>query len=57
MEITDELRELIYEGASVKKIREQAISQGLRTMWDVALEKVANGLTSIEEIEGIIPRA
>jgi len=57
MEITDELRELIYEGASVKKIREQAISQGLRTMWDVALEKVVNGLTSIEEIEGIIPRA
>jgi type IV pilus assembly protein PilB len=56
MEITEELRDLIYEDAGVKELRKKAVSQGMRTMWEVALEKVASGLTSVEEITGIIPR-
>jgi type II secretory ATPase GspE/PulE/Tfp pilus assembly ATPase PilB-like protein len=48
--VNDEIRELIYSGASAIAIKETAIRQGMRTMKDNALAKVVEGLTTVEEV-------
>ncbi|HYP28130.1 MAG TPA: type IV-A pilus assembly ATPase PilB [Blastocatellia bacterium] len=50
MEITDELRELILVGASGLELRRKAIDEGMLTLRQSGLEKIRQGLTSIEEI-------
>jgi len=50
MEITDELRELILVGASGLELRRKAIEEGMLTLRQSGLEKIRQGLTSIEEI-------
>src|SRR5467141_260473 len=50
MEITEELRELILVGASGLELRRKAIDEGMLTLRQSGLEKVKDGLTSIEEV-------
>jgi len=50
MEITDNIRSLIIEGADVDHIREEAIREGMTTMRIDGLKKVINGITTIEEV-------
>ncbi len=50
MEVTDELRELILVGASGLELRRKAIDEGMLTLRLSGLEKIRQGLTSIEEI-------
>ncbi|HVF90526.1 MAG TPA: type IV-A pilus assembly ATPase PilB [Blastocatellia bacterium] len=50
MEITDELRELILVGASGLELRRKAVEEGMLTLRQSGLEKIRQGLTSIEEI-------
>jgi len=50
MEVTDELRELILVGASGLELRRKAIDEGMLTLRQSGLEKIRQGLTSIEEI-------
>ncbi len=50
MPITDELRELILRGASSMEIKETAMALGMRTLRDSGLEKIREGITSVEEI-------
>jgi type IV pilus assembly protein PilB len=44
------LRRLVADGRTVEEIREFAVSEGMRTLQTVGLEKAAAGLTSVEEV-------
>ena len=50
MEITDELRELILVGASALELRRKAIEEGMITLRGSGLQKIKDGVTSIEEV-------
>ena len=50
MEMTDSLRELILVGASNIELRKQAIDDGMITLRGSGIEKVRQGITTIEEV-------
>jgi len=50
LEITDELRELILVGASALEIKRKAIEQGMLTLRRSGLIKVAQGISTLEEV-------
>ncbi|HPI02901.1 MAG TPA: ATPase, T2SS/T4P/T4SS family [Candidatus Goldiibacteriota bacterium] len=50
MGMTPALADLIYSGADLNQLTEQAQKDGMRTLRQVALEKWKNGITSIEEV-------
>ena len=50
MEINDELRELILVGASAMELRKKAIELGMITLRSSGLAKVAEGVTTLEEV-------
>ncbi len=50
MEMTDSLRELILVGASNLELRKQAVDEGMLTLRESGLEKVRQGITTIEEV-------
>jgi type IV pilus assembly protein PilB len=50
MEISEGLREMIISGATVTEIRKLAIDEGMLTLRQSGLRKVADGATSIEEV-------
>jgi type IV pilus assembly protein PilB len=50
MEITDELRELIIIGASAIELRKKAIELGMITLRRSGLQKIREGITTIEEV-------
>ena len=49
LQLNDTLRDLINSGASTQQLREVAIKQGMRTLRTSGLEKVFDGITTIEE--------
>src|SRR5213082_2672940 len=50
MEITDEVRELILIGASSLELRKKSIEDGMITLRGSGLQKIRNGVTTIEEV-------
>ena len=50
MIINDRLRELINRGASTEKLRDLALQTGMRPLRAAGMEKVYDGVTSIEEV-------
>jgi type IV pilus assembly protein PilB len=48
--VTEEIQELILKKAGVLKIREVALSQGMKTMRQSGLVKLAAGVTSLSEV-------
>ncbi|MBO5397436.1 MAG: Flp pilus assembly complex ATPase component TadA [Clostridia bacterium] len=50
LEITEPIRELISEGASSLKVREQALKEGYRPLAMDALQKVVDGKVTLEEV-------
>ncbi|MEM7400717.1 MAG: type II secretion system ATPase GspE [Pseudomonadota bacterium] len=50
LQVTDELRKLILEHADASKLEAVAKQQGMQTMYQDGLQKVAQGITSLEEI-------
>ncbi len=48
--ITDEIRKLILEHADATTLENAALQQGMKTMYQDGLQKVAQGVTSLEEI-------
>ncbi len=50
MEINEELRELILVGASALELRRKAIEEGMITLRGSGLRKIADGVTTIEEV-------
>jgi type IV pilus assembly protein PilB len=56
MPMTPEIKDMMSPEVRLSKIREIAIDQGMRTLWQNAVEKVLAGETSIEEIKRTVPR-
>jgi type IV pilus assembly protein PilB len=50
MEVTEELRELILVGASALELRRKAIEEGMITLRGSGLRKIADGVTTLEEV-------
>ncbi len=50
LQVTDELRKLILEHADATKLETAAKQQGMKSMYQDGLQKVAQGITSLEEI-------
>lgn len=50
MPISDEIKELILEGASASEIKKAAVRQGTKTLRMSGIEKVREGATSMEEV-------
>ena len=48
--LTDEIKELIIQGASTLGIRQLAIQQGYRPLAIDGIDKVLRGITTLEEI-------
>ena len=48
--VDDEIKELIYSGASAVQIKERAVKKGMLLMKEDAILKAARGLTTIEEV-------
>jgi len=48
--VGDEIRELIMRRATVKEIKDKAISLGMRTLREDGVEKVKRGVTTIDEV-------
>lgn len=48
--INDRLRELISKGAMEQTIKDAAKEMGMKTLWEDGLKKVADGITSLEEV-------
>ncbi|MFA5828896.1 MAG: GspE/PulE family protein [Candidatus Gracilibacteria bacterium] len=54
LEINDEIRELIIKNAAADTIKNQAIKNGMTTMFDDALQKVLSGRTTVEEMLRVV---
>ncbi|MGQ9762936.1 MAG: GspE/PulE family protein [Thermogutta sp.] len=50
MPITDEIRELIHQGASTEELRDAAQRAGMKTLRQAGLEKIYDGTTTVEEV-------
>ena len=50
MEVTDDLRELVLVGASALELRRRAVEDGMLTLRASGLQKVKEGVTTIEEV-------
>jgi type IV pilus assembly protein PilB len=48
--MSENLENLAANNANREELERAAISEGMRTLWDDGLAKVASGLTSIEEL-------
>ncbi|MBF0479694.1 MAG: Flp pilus assembly complex ATPase component TadA [Candidatus Omnitrophica bacterium] len=52
--MTDDIRALIMKEASSVIIRDKALANGMKTLWDVGLEKVKAGITSLSEVVRVV---
>ena len=50
MVISDEVRELINQGASTERLREAGLAHGMHTLRASGMEKMFNGITTVEEV-------
>src|SRR5688572_16916632 len=50
MEIDDEIREMILAGASAFELRQRALSKGMLGLRASGLEKIRQGMTTVEEV-------
>ncbi len=50
LECTDEIRQLILEGASAIELKQRAIEDGMLTLRQSGLQKIRDGVTTIEEV-------
>jgi len=50
LRFSNPIQTLVEQGGSTKKIRERAIREGMRQMWQDGLEKARLGQTSLHEV-------
>jgi type IV pilus assembly protein PilB len=53
LEMTEELQTLAANKATREELERAALGEGMRTLWDDGLAKVAAGVTSLEELARI----
>jgi type II secretory ATPase GspE/PulE/Tfp pilus assembly ATPase PilB-like protein len=54
LEATEKIRELITSHATSDEIQRHAVTEGMVTMLQDGLDKVASGLTTIEEVMRVV---
>ncbi len=57
MEMTEEIAELIVRRASAGQIREAAVASGMITLREDGIDKIMNGITTIEEVTRVVSTA
>jgi type IV pilus assembly protein PilB len=57
MYIRDNLKELILQGASTAELREAGRKNGMKTLRESGLQKVRDGMTTIEEVMRVTTKA
>ena len=50
LEVEDEMREMILSGASAYELRQKAVQNGMITLRGSGLQKIRDGLTSVDEV-------
>jgi len=55
LEIDDKMKSLIAKDAGLEKLRKQAIESGMITLRDDGIDKVKQGITTIEEVLRVVP--
>ena len=50
LQMDDALRSIVVQGGTVEELREQAVKSGMITMREDGLEKVKQGITTLEEV-------
>jgi type II secretory ATPase GspE/PulE/Tfp pilus assembly ATPase PilB-like protein len=55
MPVSDAMRDLIVEGKSTREIHAKAVAEGMLTLRQAALLKVAQGRTTMEEVRRVVP--
>jgi type IV pilus assembly protein PilB len=50
MTVTDEIRKLVIQRSSASEIGKVAVQQGMKTLREVALEKVREGISTLEQV-------
>lgn len=55
MKVTEEIREIMTPTVRLQSLTELAMRQGMRTMWQNAVDKVLAGETSLDEIKRTVP--
>lgn len=50
MVMNSKIRELTFQGASTQEIRKAAVAGGMTTLYDDAIRKVCEGITTIDEV-------
>ncbi|MBI5179341.1 MAG: type II secretion system ATPase GspE [Nitrospinae bacterium] len=50
LQVTDSIRSLIVKGADAKRIRQQGVSEGMKTLRQDGLMRAARGQTSLDEV-------
>lgn len=53
LEINDEIRDLIAEHASMSRLREATKRVGMKTLLEDGMQRVADGITSVEEVMSV----
>jgi type II secretory ATPase GspE/PulE/Tfp pilus assembly ATPase PilB-like protein len=54
LRMTEEIAALAVQHASRDEIGRAAAASGMRSLWDDGVEKLASGLTSIEELTRVL---
>ncbi len=54
---TGAIQEMIVKGATVRELQRAAVTGGMRSMLEVALERVRDGSTSLQEVERVLGEA
>jgi len=50
MDVDEDVRELILSGGSANELRQQSLSNGMISLRASGLEKIRDGVTTIEEV-------
>ena len=53
--MSERLEQLAASKAPREEIERAAVEEGMRTMWDDGVDKVAAGITSVEELARVCP--
>ena len=50
MEVSDSLRTLILAGAPVGELRSRAVEEGMLTLRQGGMQRIAQGITTVDEV-------
>ena len=52
--VDDQIRKLIIKHEDSNIIKQEAVKKGMKTLWQNGIEKVAKGITTLNELERVV---